>query len=77
MVVLVHLFVQPTHLLELYLETLGYMPRLFNALNGLVYFLIIGDPRGGNLMAGRIFRKVLSELGKAECNLMGELFNLC
>ena len=36
------------------LKTLGYIPRLLNALNGLVYFLIIGDPRGDNLMVGSI-----------------------
>ena len=39
MVVLVHKCVQQTHLLALHLETLGYIPRLLNALNGLVYFL--------------------------------------
>ena len=50
MVVLEHKCVQQTHLLALYLETLGYIPRLLNALNGLVYFLKIGDPRGDNLM---------------------------
>ena len=49
MVVLVHKCAQQTHLLALHLETLGYIPRLLNALNGLVYFLIIGDPRGDNL----------------------------
>ena len=49
MVVLVHKCVQKTHLLALHLETLGYIPRLLNALNGLVYFLIIGDPRGDDL----------------------------
>ena len=38
MVVLVHKCVQQTHLLALHLETLGYIPRLLNALNGLVYF---------------------------------------
>ena len=43
MVVLVHTCVQQTHLLALHLETLGYIPRLLNALNGLVYFLIIGS----------------------------------
>ena len=48
-VVLVHKCVQQTHLLALHLETLGYIPRLLNALNGLVYFLIMGDPRGDNL----------------------------
>ena len=59
------------------LRTLGYIPRLLNALNGLVYFLIIGDPRGDNLMVGTIFRKLLTELGirteDTECNLMGEM----
>ena len=35
MVVLVHKCVQQTHLLALHLETLGYIPRLLNALNGL------------------------------------------
>ena len=48
MVVLVHKYVQQTNLLALHLETLGYIPRLLNALNGLVYFLIIGDPKGDN-----------------------------
>ena len=52
MVVLVHKCAQQTHLLALHLETLGYIPRLLNALNGLVYFLIIGDPRGDNLTFG-------------------------
>ena len=56
MVVLVHECVQQTHLLALHLETLGYIPRLLNALNGLVYFLIIGDPRRDNLMVGSISR---------------------
>ena len=50
------------HTLTLHLETLGYIPRLLNALNGLVYFLIIGDPRGDNLMVGSIFLKLLTEL---------------
>ena len=36
MVVLVHKCTQQTHLLALHLETLGYIPRLLNALNGLV-----------------------------------------
>ena len=63
MVVLVHKCAQQTHLLALHLETLGYIPRLLNALNGLVYFLIIGDPRGDNLMVGSISRKLLTELG--------------
>ena len=48
MVVLVHKCVQQTHLLALRLETLGYIPRLLNAFNGFVYFLIMGDPRGDN-----------------------------
>ena len=49
MVVLVHKCVQQTYLLALHLETLGYIPRLLNAVkNGLVYFLIIGDPREDN-----------------------------
>ena len=54
MVVLVHKCVQQTHLLALHLETLGYIPRLLNALNGLVYFLIIGDP---SLQFGDFFRE--------------------
>ena len=62
MVVLVHKCAQQTHLLALHLETLGYIPRLLNALNGLVYFLIIGDPRGDNLMVGSISQKLLTEL---------------
>ena len=57
MVVLVHNCVQQTHLLAKHLETLGYIPRLLNALNGLVYFLIIGDPRGDNLMVGSMSLK--------------------
>ena len=79
MVVLVHKCVQQTHLLALHLETLGYIQRLLNALNGLVYFLIIGDPRGDNLMVGSISRKLLTELGirteDAECKLMGDKCN--
>ena len=55
----------------MHLETLVYIPRLLNTLNGLVYFLIIGDPRGDNLMVGSISRKLLTELGiqteDAEC----------
>ena len=54
MVVLVHKCVQQAHFLALHLETLGYIPRLSNALNGLVYVLIICDPRGDNLMVGNI-----------------------
>ena len=50
MVVIVHKCVQQTPLLALHLETLGYNPRLLNALNGLVYFLIIDDPRGESRM---------------------------
>ena len=76
MVVLVHICVQQTHLLTLHLETLGYIPRL---LNGLVYFLIIGDRRGDNLMVGSISRKLLTELviqtEDAECKLMGDNCN--
>ena len=56
MLVLVHKCVQQTHLLALHLETLGYIPHLLNALNGLVYFLIIGDPRGDTLMVGSMFK---------------------
>ena len=63
MVVLVHKCVQQIHLLALHLETLGYIPRLLNALNGLVYFLIIGDPREDNLMVRSKFQKLLKELG--------------
>ena len=47
-IVLLYKCVQQTHLLALDLETLGYIPRLLNALNGLVYILIIRDPRGDN-----------------------------
>ena len=79
MVVLVHKCVQQTHLLALHLEKLGYSPRLLNALNGLVYFLIISDPRGDNLMVGSISRKSLTEVGirteDAECKLMGDKCN--
>ena len=39
MVVLVHKCVQQTHLLALHLETLGYIPRRLNALNGLVAYI--------------------------------------
>ena len=56
MVVLVHKCVQQTHLLALHFE---YIPLFFNALNGLVYFLIIGDQRGDNLMVGNIFQAYL------------------
>ena len=41
MVVLLHKCVQQTHLLAFHLETLAYIPRRLNALNGIVYFLII------------------------------------
>ena len=64
MVVLVHKCVQQTHLLALHLETIGYIPRLLNAFSGLVYFMMIGDPRRDNLMVGSISRKLLTELGK-------------
>ena len=63
MVVLVHKCVQQTHLLALHLEALGYIPRLLNALNGLVYFLIKGGPSGDNLMVGSISKKLLTDLG--------------
>ena len=79
MVVLLHKCVQQTHLLALHLETLGCIPRLLNALNGLVYIRIIGDPRGDNLMVGSISRKLLAELGvqieDTECTLMGDICN--
>ena len=60
MLLLVHKCVQQTHLLALHLETLGYIPRFLNSLNGLVYFLILGDPRGDNLMVGSISRKIVN-----------------
>ena len=63
MVVLVHKWVQQIHLLALHFETLGYTPRLLNALNGLLYFLIVGDLRGDNKMVGIILQKLLTELG--------------
>ena len=79
MVVLVHKCVQQTHLLALHLETLGYIPHLLIALNDLVYFLIIGDPRGDNLMVGSITQKLLTELGigtdDGERKLMGDKCN--
>ena len=79
MVVLVHKCMQQTHLLALHLESLGYIPRLSNALNGLVYFLIIGDLRRDNLMVGSISQKLLTELGirteDAECKLMEDKCN--
>ena len=65
MVVLIHKCMQQTHLLALHLETFGYIPRLLYAVNGLVYFLIIGDPRGDNLMGTEY----------AECKLMGDKCN--
>ena len=75
MVVLGHKCVQQPHLLALH--SLGYIPRLLNALNGLVYFMIIGDPRGDYLMVGSISQKLLTELGigteDAECKLMGDI----
>ena len=79
MVVLVHKCVRQTHLLALHLETLGYILRLLNALNCLVYFLIKGDPRGDNIMIGSISRKLLTKLRirteDAECKLMGDKCN--
>ena len=78
-VVLVHKCVQQTHLLSLQLETLGYISHLLIALNGLVYFLILGDQRGDNFMIGSIFRKLLTEQGMqtedAKCNQIGEICN--
>ena len=47
MVVLLHKCVKQAHLFVLPIDTLGYILRLLNALNGLVYFLIIGDWNGG------------------------------
>ena len=80
MVVFVHKCVQHTHLLALHSETLGCNLRLLNALNGLIYFLIIGDPRGDTLMVGSISQKLLTELGirtqDVECKLMGDKCNL-
>ena len=80
MVVFVHKCVQQTHLLALRLETLGYNMHLLNALNVLVYFLIIGDPRGDTLMVGSISQNLLTELGirtqDVECKLMGDKCNL-
>ena len=79
MVVLVHICVQQTHLFALHLETLGYVPHPLNTLNGLVYFLIKGDPRGDNLMVGSISQKLLTELGirtqNTESKLMGDTCN--
>ena len=75
MVVLVHKCVQQTHLLALHLETLGYIPRLLNALNGLVYFLIIGDPRGDNLMVGKPKWQKLASLAQKICTLWFQFFD--
>ena len=59
--------------MALHLETLGYIPRLLNALNGLEHFLIIGDPSGDNLM---VESKVLGiRAGDAECKVMGDKCN--
>ena len=70
---------QQAHLLSLQLETLENISHLLIALNSLVYFLIIGDPRGDNFMVGSIFQKLLTEQGMqtedAECNKMGEICN--
>ena len=67
MVVLVHKCAQQTHPLALHLETLGYIPHLLNALNGLVYFLIIGDPRGDNLIPffDKLPKYIMQYLGTA------------
>ena len=78
MVVLVLKCVQQTHLLALHLETLGYITCFLNVLNGLTYFLIIGDPRGDNLMVGSISGTLLTELRigtEGECKLMGNKCN--
>ena len=44
-----------------------------------IYFLIIGDQRGDDLMVGNISRILLTELGlrtgDAECKLMGDKCN--
>ena len=63
MVVLVHRCVQQTHFLAFHVETLGYILRHLNAINGLLYLLIIGDPRGDNLMVESTSRKLITELG--------------
>ena len=51
----------------------------FECIKWFRYFLIIGDPRGDNLMVGSISRKLLTELGirteDAECKLMGDKCN--
>ena len=46
MIILVHDCVQQTHLLALHLETLVCVWHLLNAINSLVYFLIMGGLRG-------------------------------
>ena len=78
MVVLVHKCVLQAHLFVLHIETFRYILRLLNALNGLVYFLIIGDWNGDNLMVGSIFQKLLIgiQTADAECYLMGEMLIL-
>ena len=75
MVVLVHKCVQQTHLLALHFE---YIPRLLNALNDLVYFLIIGDLRGDNLMVGNIFQAYLQVRGESIHRLIKRSeYNFC
>ena len=58
------------------LRNIRIHPASFESIKWLVYFLIIGDPRGDNLMVGSISRKLLTELGirteDAECKLMGD-----
>ena len=65
--------------IRIHSASLGYIPCLLNALNGLVYFLVIGDPRGDNLTVGSISQKLLTELGirteDAKCKLMGDKCN--
>ena len=55
MVDVVHKCMQLTQL-----ETLGYISRLLKALNGLVYFLIIGDPRRDNLNGVKHIPKIVN-----------------
>ena len=75
MVVLVHKCMQQTHLLALHLETLGYIPRLLNALNGLVYFLIIGDPRGDNLSSLELMILCFTDMPLLKNNFIVEVCN--
>ena len=51
----------------------------FECIKWLIYFQIIGDPRGDNLMVGSIIPKLLTELGirtkDAECKILGDKRN--